>query len=280
MRDQTFMTLMRLLPKSALSAAVGAATRVPAPPRLHHLAMRAFARRYQVELEEAELPLEGYPTFAQFFTRRLKAGARAIDSDPRALISPVDGRVSQVGHAERGECIQAKGIRFPLEKLLGDPAEAARFEGGAFATLYLSPRDYHRFHSPLDGAVEGYTYIPGEFWPVNQASVRLKDALFCINERLVTYLSTAAGRIAYVAVGATCVARIRASYDDVVTHSGGQAKVQRYERAIPVKKGDELGMFEMGSTVIMVCEPGRVRWADGLGEGAPVRLGQRIGEMT
>ncbi len=280
MRDQTFMTLMRLLPKSALSTAVGMATRLPAPSPLHRAAMRAFAKRYRVEVDEAELPLTSYERFADFFTRKLKPGARPIEPGEKVLVSPVDGAVSQIGYTERGECIQAKGISYPIEKLLGD-AEAARpFIGGAFATLYLSPRDYHRIHTGLSGKITGYAYIPGQFWPVNPASVRSLDALFCVNERLITYLDTPAGRCASVAVGATCVARIRATYDALLTHQGAPGKVHTYEQPIPVRKGDEIGVFEMGSTVILLFEPGRVRWDSRLGPESVVRMGQKIGEVT
>ena len=280
MRDQTFMTLMRLLPKSALSSAVGAATRLPAPASLHHAAIRLFAQRYGVQLDEAEGRVEDYPTLGQFFTRRLKAGLRPIDPDPAAIVSPVDGAVSRVGHVEAFACLQAKGISFPIDKLLGDEREAAPFEGGAFATLYLAPRDYHRIHSPIDAEITGYCYLPGAFWPVNPASVRSTQALFAINERLVTYLSTSLGRVAVVAVGATCVARIHASYDAIVTHTGQPARAHKYQRPIPIAKGAELGMFEMGSTVILLFEKGRVSWDERLGPDVPVRLGERIGRRV
>ncbi|MEW5740454.1 MAG: archaetidylserine decarboxylase [Myxococcota bacterium] len=277
MRDETFMTLMRLLPKSALSTMVGLATRARAPARVHQAAMRFFARRYRVDLHEAEGAIEDYPTFAQFFTRRLKPGMRTIDVGKDVVASPVDAHVSQAGVVEGGRCLQAKGITFPIDKLLGDARRALDFEGGSFATLYLSPRDYHRFHAPLQGEITGFTYLPGEFWPVNAASVKIKDALFAINERLVTWLDTPAGKLAYVAVGATCVARIHAAYDSIITHTGGAAKQHTYPRPIAIEKGGEIGMFEMGSTVILLFQKGRVTWEPTLVPEAPVRLGQRIG---
>lgn len=280
MRDQTFMTLMRLLPKSALSTVVGKATRAPVPARVHHAAIRAFARRYGVNLDEAEGRVEDYPTVGAFFTRRLKPGLRPIDLGERVVASPVDAHVSQLGEIERGACLQAKGITFPVDKLLGDARRALEFEGGSFATLYLSPRDYHRFHSPLPGYITGYQYLPGEFWPVNQASVNTKDALFAINERLVTYLDTPAGPCAYVAVGATCVARIHASYDELITHQGEGPRAHTYPRPIAIEKGGEIGMFEMGSTVILLFAKGRVRWEPSLRADSPVVLGQRIGELA
>jgi phosphatidylserine decarboxylase len=126
--------------------------------------------------------------------------------------------------------------------------------------------------------VVSYSYIPGEFWPVNRASVKLKDALFCVNERLATFLETPAGRVAVVKVGATCVSRIRASYDDVVTHTGGKAHVHQYDNPIPVQKGEELGVFEMGSTVVLLFEKDRMRWDESLEAESVVRMGTRIGE--
>ncbi len=275
------MTLVRLLPRAALSRAVGAATRVPAPGGLHRAAIRGFARAYRVELEEAELPVKGYRTFSDFFSRRLKDGARAVDVRERVVVSPVDGAVSEAGIIEGGECLQAKGLAFPVAELLGDAAEARAFaEGGSFATLYLSPRDYHRVHAPLGGAILGWRYLPGELWPVNPASVRTVRGLFALNERLVTWLETAAGRCAVVMVGATCVGRLRATYADVVGESGSPSASETFATPLPVAKGAELGRFEMGSTVILLFGPERVVWDAGLRPGARVTMGRRLGELS
>lgn len=279
MRDETFMKLMALMPKSALSHLVGRASRARAPAVLHRWAMSAFARRYGVRLDEAELGLEGYATFADFFSRRLKEGLRPIDGRQDVVVSPVDGIVSQAGYAAGGECVQAKGICYSLPALLGNAERAARFENGAFVTLYLAPGGYHRIHAPLSGRIDGYAYIPGELWPVSARSVRSRQALFCLNERLITFLATAAGPCAVVKVGATCVARIRASYGEVVTHSGKPGEERRFAEPIEINKGDELGAFEMGSTVILLFEQGRVRWDDALVEGSTVRVGERIGVL-
>ncbi|MBX7099971.1 MAG: archaetidylserine decarboxylase [Myxococcaceae bacterium] len=277
MDDGLYMQLMKLLPKSALSSAVGQATRLPVPPAVHHAAIRLFAQRFRVNLDEAEGRIEDYPTFGQFFTRRLKPGLRPIDPAPEALVSPVDGAVSEAGEITQGRCLQAKGITFPVDKLLGDPKAAQRFDGGLFATIYLSPRDYHRIHAPVAGKITGYTYLPGALWPVNPASVRNTDALFAINERLVVWLDTSFGPMAVVAVGATCVGRIHLSFDAVVTHAQTPARSRTYDTPIAVEKGGELGMFEMGSTVILLAPPGKVRWEPGLTPSATLRLGQRIG---
>ena len=136
------------------------------------------------------------------------------------------------------------------------------------------------FNSKNHLTITGYAYIPGEFWPVNPISVRSKEALFCVNERLITWMDTPAGLSAVVAVGATCVSRIHAAYDQLVTHSGQPAKIFRYPQGIPVQKGDELGMFEMGSTVILLFASGKVRWDSWLQPEAALRMGRRIGEVT
>jgi phosphatidylserine decarboxylase len=281
MRDQTFMTLVRLLPRAALSRAVGAATRARAPASMHRAAMRRFARAYRVQLDEAEQPLEAYRTFSDFFSRGLKDGARPVEPGERVVISPVDGTVSEVGRIEKGQCVQAKGLAFPVPDLLQDADAALPFaEGGSFATLYLSPRDYHRVHAPLGGQIAGWRYVPGELWPVNPTSVRSVPGLFALNERLVTWLETPAGRCAVVMVGATCVGRIRAAYDDVLGQAGAPPAARTFSPPISVAKGDELGRFEMGSTVILLFASGRVTWDATLQPGAKVTMGRRIGETS
>ncbi|HEY0838976.1 MAG TPA: archaetidylserine decarboxylase [Vulgatibacter sp.] len=277
MRDAAFLTFVKLLPKKPLSRAVGSATRLDGLESAHRAAIRAFARQYGVAVEEAELPLEAYPTFGDFFTRKLKEGLRPIAPGDDVPVSPVDGAVSHAGVAEKGRLIQAKGRDYTIAALLGDEEEGRRFSGGAYATLYLSPRDYHRFHAPLPGTILGYRYVPGHLWPVNRPSVRGVPELFAVNERVIIELQTPLGRVAMVAVGATCVGRIRLSFDDLVTNTGRPASRVRYDLPRPVRKGEELGMFEMGSTVILVFEPGKVELDGGLQPDTPVKLGQTIG---
>ena len=280
MRDSTFMKLMGVLPKSSLSLAVGAATRAPAPAAVHQAAMRLFAKRYGVNLEEAEFGIEGYARFSDFFARGLKPGSRPIAPGRNVLVSPVDGVISQIGTTtEDGQLVQAKGIDYSLAQLLGDADAARTYAGGAFTTIYLSPRDYHRIHAPLEGDITGWSYLPGEFWPVNPASVASKRALFAVNERLVTYLSTPAGRCAVVMVGATCVSRIRVTFSDVVTHAGRPGEVCTFSTPPHIAKGGELGRFEMGSTVILLFEKDRVRLDGELFAETAVRMGRRMGEV-
>ena len=280
MVDAAFISFLRFLPKNSLSRLVGRITRLEGGKTAHQLAIRAFCQQYDVAVEEAELPIEAYPTFASFFTRRLRPGARPIVEGEDVPVSPVDGAVSHAGIATAGELIQAKGKSYTVEKLLGDVTEAERFRGGAYATLYLSPRDYHRIHTPLGGKIVGYRYLPGALWPVNRPSVQNVPELFAVNERLITYLDTPLGEVAVVAVGATCVGRIRALYDEILTNEKKPLKSHRYETPIPIGKGEELAVFEMGSTVILLFEPGRVELDPRLVPGAAVRVGERIGKRA
>jgi phosphatidylserine decarboxylase len=279
MSDRLFISALRLVPENALSRLVGALTRWRAPAPVRHAAMRAFARRYGIDLSECP-GLEGYRSFGEFFARPLRPGLRPIAPGDRVVASPVDGAVSEAGVATKGRLVQAKGIDYPAAALLGDAELAARFEDGAYATIYLSPRDYHRIHFPLGGAIVGWRYVPGRLWPVNPASVRTVPGLFAVNERLVTVLDTPLGRCAVVAVGATIVGRVHAYYDPTVPLTNQRrAPVRRrdYETPIPVEKGGELGAFEMGSTVILLFERGRVRLDPRLAPGARVRVGEPIG---
>ncbi|HET9552431.1 MAG TPA: archaetidylserine decarboxylase [Anaeromyxobacteraceae bacterium] len=280
MNDRLFIGALRLLPKNALSRLVGRLTDAALPGWLLRPAMRSFARRYRIDLAECP-PLETYPTFGRFFARPLLPGRRPVAPGDGVVVSPVDGVVSETGLATAGRMIQAKGIDYRVGALLADPKLAGAFEGGAWATIYLSPQDYHRIHFPLGGRVTGWRYVPGELWPVNAASVRRVPGLFTVNERLVTVQETPLGRVAVVAVGATVVGRVRAAYDHGVptTDQPGADGVRGhdYEAPLPVEKGAELGAFEMGSTVILLFEPGRVRLDPRLVPGARVRVGEAIG---
>lgn len=279
MSDRLFIAALRLVPKNALSRLVGALTRWRAPAAVRHAAMRAFARRYGIDLSECPA-LEAYRSFGEFFARPLRPGLRPIAPGDGVIASPVDAVVSEAGVTAGGKLVQAKGIDYPAAALLGDEALAARLEGGAYATLYLSPKDYHRIHFPLGGAVTGWRYVPGRLWPVNAASVRNVPGLFAVNERLVTILDTPLGRCAVVAVGATIVGRVHAYYDPTVPYTNeprAPVRSREYETPIPVEKGQELGAFEMGSTVILLFERGRVTLDPRLVAGARVRVGEAIG---
>ena len=277
MRERILLAALRAVPKNALSRAAGALARWRAPAPVRLAAMRAFSRRYGVDLSECG-GLGSFATFGEFFARPLRPGLRPVAPGDEVIVSPVDAVVSAAGVAEAGRLLQAKGIDYRAGALLGDEALAGRLEGGAYATLYLSPRDYHRIHFPLGGRILGWRYLPGRLWPVNPASVRHVPGLFTVNERLVTVLETPLGRCAVVAVGATVVGRVHASYDPAVPPTnlrGGRPAGRDYPSPLAVAKGDELGAFEMGSTVILLLEPGRA--ALRLTPGERVRVGQAIG---
>ena len=271
---------LKLLPRNTLSRAVGAACRIPAPRPVMRAVIRTFARKYGVDAAEAERAIEEYPTFTEFFTRRLKPGARPIAPGELVPVSPVDGTVGEVGDIVEGRLLQAKGKHYTLAELFGGPEaaeDARRFAGGTFVTIYLAPYNYHRIHAPLGGFITGYINVPGTLWPVNGLGVRNVDRLFCVNERLTTSLGTPRGPCAVVAVGAMNVGRIRAVYDDVVTNARRTRALTRkqYDEPIPVEKGAELAIFEMGSTVVVVLGPG-VKIAPEVLPGRALKLGERL----
>ena len=273
-------TLLRLLPKNTFSRAVGAACRISAPRPVLRAVIRAFARKYGVDASEAERPIDEYPTFTEFFTRRLKPGARPIAAGALLPVSPVDGTVGELGDIVDAQLYQAKGKHYTLAELIGGPeaeSDARRFAGGAFVTIYLAPCNYHRIHAPLGGEIAGYVNMPGQLWPVNPVGIRNVEKLFCVNERLTTFLRTPRGPSAVVAVGATNVGRIRAVYDDVVTNARRTRLPERriYQKPIPVEKGGELAIFEMGSTVVLLFAP-RVKFAERLAPGRPIKLGEAL----
>jgi phosphatidylserine decarboxylase len=280
MNDRLFIGALSIVPKNVLSRLAGALTRWQAPAPLRLAAMRAFAARYGIDLSECD-DLTVFRTFGEFFARPLRPGLRPVTPGDEVVVSPVDGAVSEAGFAAAGRLVQAKGIDYSAEGLLGDAGLARGFEGGAYLTIYLSPKDYHRIHFPAGGGVTGYRYVPGRLWPVNPASVRTVPGLFSVNERLVTVLATPVGRVAVVAVGATVVGRVRPYYDPSAPHTnaaGARPERRDYETPIPVQKGQELGAFEMGSTVILLFEPGKVRLLPSVVPGARLRVGEPIGE--
>ena len=282
-RERVAVDLLRFTPKGTFSRGVGWAARQHVPRPLRRAIYGGFARYAGADLSQLDRPLEDFERFDDFFTRPLPPGARPIDDGPGVVVSPVDGRISELGIADGGRLIQCKGLDYTVRGLLGGADEARPFEGGAYATLYLAPRDYHRVHTPIAGKVIGYRHIPGAFFPVNPLSVRNVAGLFSINERLVVYLDTEVGRVAEVFVAATGVGHITLSIDDAVwTHRvgrlGREGQFCNYASPPTIERGGELGMFHLGSTVILLFEPGRVVLGGRAGD--PVRLGQKLGSST
>lgn len=272
--------LLRWSPKGTFSRAVGWLAERRVPEGLRAPLYRGFARAVGADLDELDRPLGAFARFDEFFTRPLAIGQRPVDARPRVVVSPVDGVVSQLGPIEGGRLLQCKGRDYTVRGLLADDARAARFEGGQFCTIYLAPRNYHRIHSPVAGRITGYRHIPGAFYPVNPLSVNHIQGLFTINERLTSYLEGDCGAVALVKVAATGVGNMTLSYDaSVRTHIRGQqgrlGSERDYPTPLPVERGQELAMFHLGSTVILLFERQRVELS--VTAGQPVRMGEAIG---
>jgi len=256
-----------LLPHHLVSRVVYKLTRIES--RFVPAAIRQFAKLFDINLAEAShSEPDHYKTFNQFFTRTLKDGAREISSAAHQFCSPVDGRVSQLGAINDGTIVQAKGHSYTVADLLGArPEDVSPFTNGSFATLYLSPRDYHRIHMPLSGDLCSMHYIPGRLFSVAPHTVRVVPRLFARNERVVTIFNTDAGKVAMVLVGAINVAAIETVWAGLITPPT--------QTQIKLQKGEEMGRFNMGSTVILLMQNGSFR-AD-LNAGDPVQMGQFLG---
>lgn len=277
MKDRMLLTLLQALPKKAISRWMGRFARSPVSKRF----IPYYIKRFDIDLSEVEKPWEEYESLQEFFIRRLKPGARPVDPSPDTVVSPVDGTISQIGTITRDTLIQAKGLEYCLEELLGgDQERAKQFENGEFVTIYLSPREYHRIHAPMKGRITGLTYIPGTLFPVNTFGVRTVRELFVRNERLVTYLtSSELGTVAVVKVGATNVGSVKVTFDPhVVTNQPRKKQMERksYHPQPELEKGEEMGRFEFGSTVILLFEEGRIRWCRNWCPEDPIQMGQPI----
>jgi phosphatidylserine decarboxylase len=239
--------------------------------------LRGYVRLYGVDLSEAAEPLDAYQTFNGFFTRRLRPGARPIDRTPGAVVSPSDSRLSQLGAVPPdGRLEEVKGRGYDLEALLASAEDAGLFRRGLHATLYLSPAMYHRVHSPVKGRVVRWRYVPGRLFPVNGAAVRSVPGLFARNERVVVFLETEDhGEVAVVLVGAANVGRIGLAFTELVTNSGDPAQVFVPPSPIPLARGAELGVFNLGSTVVLLVADGALAPA-GSAPGSLVRMGEAL----
>ncbi|WP_126425147.1 archaetidylserine decarboxylase [Brevibacillus marinus] len=276
MKKLIFRGLIHRLPQNAMSRTMGKIT----ASRFSRLVIRGYINLYKVDVSMIEKPVEEYRTLKEFFTRRLQPHARPIAEGPEIVVSPVDGTVSQMGDIDQGTLIQAKGKPYTLLELLGYDAEMAeRWYGGRFITIYLSPRDYHRIHMPIDGKLIQYTYLPGRLYPVNQLGVEHVDKLFARNERLITYIdSQAVGCVAMVKVGALFVGSVKVHYGPATTNvRRGRQVCQAFPETPFYEKGRELGWFEFGSTVILLFEKDRLEWAADVKVGKPLLMGQMLG---
>jgi len=268
-----------VLPHRLLSAIARAAA-YSTRPWLKQALIDTVTRRFGVDLDEAAQPdPTAYPTFNAFFTRALKPGARVPDPDPRALLMPADGRISQLGRIEAdGRIFQAKGRSFTAAELLGDADAARVFAGGNFATVYLSPRDYHRVHMPWTGTLRQTVHVPGRLFSVGTDAVRSVPRLFARNERLVCHFDTDFGPMASVMVGALLVSGVETVWSGVEIPDYADEIVRKDWRGhgIVLERFAEMARFNYGSTVIVLLPPGAATLAPGLAAETPVRLGQAL----
>jgi phosphatidylserine decarboxylase precursor len=280
LKKTLFVLLQHLLPQHLLSRLVGRFAECRTPWIKNRL-IDGFRRYYDVDMSEALQPdPAAYPHFNAFFTRALKADARPLDTTPGAVLSPVDGTISQRGTLQYGRIFQAKGRGYALTTLLGgDSQRADPFIDGEFATLYLSPRDYHRVHMPLTGTLRETVYIPGDLYSVNATTTAGVENLFARNERLVAIFDTALGPMAMVLVGAMIVAGIETVWRGQVAPLPRQPLLlDRFDATPPrLEQGAEMGRFKLGSTVILLFPKGSLQWLEGLSAGSPVRMGERLG---
>lgn len=267
-----------LIPKNCLSAVFGRLAALKLPVTLNRLVLRTYARHFGVNLDEAQKELSEFPSLAEFFVRDLKPWVRPTGE---GVVSPVDGKLTEFGKIEEGRLLQVKGKYYRVADLLRDEALAEKYRDGFFLTFYLAPGDYHHIHAPVDGRIKRAIHIEGSLWPVNRWSVECIDELFTVNERVITLLESSSGTVAVVKVGATNVGSISLTYTDVKSNRPPylrfrrRSQVHQHELAqeVAVKKGERLGTFHLGSTVVLLfeancftpgtrCAPGVIRYGE------------------
>ena len=270
---------MWILPRNLFSRLCGFVADIRIPRLLLTPLIRIFSRIYSVELTEATQQVSEFRTFNEFFTRQLIPDARPLDPDLNAVLSPVDGFIGEYGRINDGRLIQAKGLDYRLADLLLDSKRDSLYNGGEFITIYLAPQNYHRIHSMVEGEVSEFSYIPGDLWTVSPLGVHHVPKLFARNERMTTYIQTEKGECALIKVGATVVGRIRVTFHDQISNRhGAMAKQLVLKNPFKLERGDEVGLFELGSTVICLFPPGQVELND-LELEQKISLGQAIGRF-
>jgi len=274
LKKQIFIQAQKVIPQQQLSRVVGKVA-ASENPIVKNLAIQAFKAQYGIDLSIAEQSdALKYKSFNEFFTRALKDGVREIDTDQTSIVSPADGAISQLGKIKDGDVFQAKGQSFSVDKLIGDPQLAAPFINGEFATVYLSPRDYHRVHMPFAGTLTETLYIPGELFSVNQTTAENIPGLFARNERMVCLFDTELGRMAVVLVGAMIVAGIETVATGKVKPTG---RLELNQHDLALEKGAELGRFYLGSTAVVLFEQNKITWDEQFKANSIVVMGEALG---
>lgn len=270
MKDAVIVSLLSVTPRKRGARTMGWFARTKAS----RMVVRWFVKAYGVDMSEAEGPMSAYPTLEALFVRKLRPGVRPIDDPPGAIVSPVDGTAAFVGQSSGGKVEIAPGRHMRVADLLGERITEER----DCAVLYLSPKDYHRVHVPREGIVTDWRYVPGTLWPVFPAAVRRVRGLFEKNERVTVKIDTDHGPLHVVLVGAFGVGRITLSFCDLVTNSGGKASAGALNPPVRLERGGDLGVFHLGSTVVLVAPPGKWTWT--VQKGEKVRVGCTIGHAV
>lgn len=284
MLDKLFVLSQYVIPQRAVSHLAGRLADSAGHPALKDRMVKWFIGRYGVNMSEAAEPdPTAYPSFNAFFTRELKPGARTIAAGSEVFVSPVDGTISQLGQVTNDRVFQAKGQSFGLAELLGgDDASAEPFREGEFSTLYLAPKDYHRIHMPMAGTLRDMVYVPGNLFSVNPVTAANVPNLFARNERVVCIFDTDVGPMAMVLVGAMIVGSIETTWAGVIAPNPAELTRWSYrnEDAVRFEKGEEMGRFRLGSTVVLVMPKGSVQWSPAQTAGKTVRLGEAFGKLA
>lgn len=249
-------------------------------PWLKTRLIRKFIKHYNVNMDEVAQPdLKAYPSFNAFFSRKLKKGARPLVGLPEAIASPADGTIAQIGIANNNQLIQAKGHLFSLENLLGgDKTLAQTFNNGHYSTIYLGPPDYHRIHMPLTGSLKQMIYVPGKLFSVNKNTVNDVENIFARNERVICLFDTKAGPMAVIMVGAIFVGSMAVAWDGVITPNQNKKITSKaYDKTVHLARGDEMGYFLGGSTVITLFAENKISWQSNLKDNSTIKMGQGIG---
>ncbi len=273
------------IPQHGLTALVYHLTRVEYKPWKNFL-IKTFMQYFKVDMAAAiGSSEEDYPCFNAFFIRHLKPGARHLKQDEASILAPVDGAVSQIGTIDDDRLLQAKGIDYTLTRLLANDIEAVKcFQDGLFATLYLSPRDYHRIHMPVTGRLIKSIFVPGSLFPVNTFGVKNVDQIFARNERYISLFATELGLMAQIMVGAVCVGSMETVFAGQITPTKKRTiHIQAYNdenNALWLNQAEEFGHFNMGSTVILLFEKDKLSWLEDLQENKAIQVGQIIGKVA
>ena len=278
---QLAIYIFKILPTALLSRIFGFITRINFPQSMLKGIITWYSKKFGVISSDYTEPDNGFKNLDEFFTRSLIPGKRKFDKSGKKILSPVDARIDSYGKITGDKLIQAKGIEYTISDLL--PCSlASKFIDGYFATLYLAPGDYHRIHSPSDGKISGWLYTPGRLFTVQEFMVKGLPGLFSINERLTTFIETRKGMIAVCKVGAMNVGRITLSYNNIITNKGFLRKktetVFNKKEQIPIKAGDELGKFHLGSTIVLLVDK-KAGSLNKIKPGKKIKTGEIIGEI-